>query len=162
MRKIGGNSFRKYARLTLIGLLLATLFFIYQASKVGFDYDFEKFYPTSDSETEFFFEFRDKFQSDNDFLLISVENKSGVFDLKFLKKVDRFTKELSKLKYIDSVSSITNQREYFISLSTTHKQLIDFENVNLKRDSIRIYSKPELIESFIAKDGKSMRLSGVI
>ena len=156
MRKIGGNSFRKYARLTLIGLLLATLFFIYQASKVGFDYDFEKFYPTSDSETEFFFEFRDKFQSDNDFLLISVENKSGVFDLKFLKKVDRFTKELSKLKYIDSVSSITNQREYFISLSTTHKQLIDFENVNLKRDSIRIYSKPELIESFIAKDGKSI------
>ena len=69
MRKIGGNSFRKYARLTLIGLLLATLFFIYQASKVGFDYDFEKFYPTSDSETEFFFEFRDKFQSDNDLML---------------------------------------------------------------------------------------------
>ncbi|MFT7073787.1 MAG: putative RND superfamily exporter protein [Patiriisocius sp.] len=156
MKKIDDKWFRKYARLTLIGLLLATVFFIYQASKVGFDYDFEKFYPTSDSETEFFFEFRDKFQSDNDFLLISIENKTGVFDLKFLKKVDRFTQEISKLKYIDSVSSITNQKEYFIGLVTTNKQLIDFKNVDLKRDSIRIYSKPELINSFIAKDGKSV------
>jgi predicted RND superfamily exporter protein len=156
LKKIDDKWFRKYARLTLIGLLLATVFFIYQASKVGFDYDFEKFYPTSDSETEFFFEFRDKFQSDNDFLLISIENKTGVFDLKFLKKVDRFTQEISKLKYIDSVSSITNQKEYFIGLVTTNKQLIDFKNVDLKRDSIRIYSKPELINSFIAKDGKSV------
>tara|TARA_R110002072_G_scaffold226960_3_gene383865 strand:+ start:5190 stop:6776 length:1587 start_codon:yes stop_codon:yes gene_type:complete len=133
-----------------------TLFFTYQTSKVGFDYNFEKFYPTDYAETEFFYEFRDKFQSDNDFLLISIENKSGVFDLKFLKKAGLFTNELSKLKYIDSVSSITNQREYFINLSTTHKQLIDFENVDLKRDSIRIYSKPELINSFITKDAKSI------
>jgi predicted RND superfamily exporter protein len=156
LKKNDAKKFRKYARLTLIGLLLATLFFIYQASKVGFDYDFEKFYPTSDSETEYFFEFRDKFQSDNDFLLISIENKSGVFDLKFLKKVDRFTQEISKLKYIDSVSSITNQKEYFIGFVTTNKQLIDFKTVDLKRDSSRIYLKPELIGSFIAKDGKSI------
>ena len=81
MIKVGEKKFRKYARLTLTGLLLATFFFIFQASKVGFDYDFEKFYPTSDSETEFFFEFRDKFQSDNDFLLISIENKSAVLFL---------------------------------------------------------------------------------
>ena len=141
-----------------MGILLATMFFIYQASKIGFDYDFEKFYPTSDSETEFFFEFRDKFQSDNDFLLISIENKSGVFDLKFLKKVDKFVDDLAKIKHIDSIGSITKQKEFFIRAKISTRPLIDFVDVDLARDSARIYSKPELINSFIAQDAKSICL----
>ena len=39
-----------------------------------------------DSETEFFFDHRQKFESDNDFLLIAIENESGIYDLDFLKK----------------------------------------------------------------------------
>jgi len=158
LKNVGEKDFKKYARLVLIGLLLSTVFFVYQASTVGLDYDFEKFYPTSDPETEFFLEYRKKFQSDNDFLLVGIERKDGVFDKKFLKKVDNFVEDLSKLDHVDSVASITNQRELFIRSTVTSRPLIDLENVDLKRDSTNIYSKPELINSFIAEDAKSICL----
>lgn len=158
MKNVGEKTFRKYARLILIGLLCATLFFIYQASKIGFDYDFEKFYPTSDTETEFFFDFRDKFQSDNDFLLISIERKEGVFDLNFLKKVDKFVNDIKQINHVDSVASITNQSEFFIRAKVTKRPLINFEDVDLERDSANIFTKPELINSFVANDGKSICL----
>lgn len=134
------------------------MFFVYQATTVELDYDFEKFYPTSDPETEFFLEYRKKFQSDNDFLLIGVEKKDGVFDKTFLKKVDNFTKDLSKIDHVDSVASITNLKEIFVRTKVTSRQLIDFDNIDLKRDSVNIYSKPELINSFVAEDAKSICL----
>ena len=158
MKNVGEKSFRKYSRLLLLGLFLATVFFVYQATRIGLDYDFEKFYPTSDPETEFFLEYRQKFQSDNDFLLVGIEKKDGVFDESFLRKVDQFTMELKRLDFVDSVASITNQKEFFIKTKTTQRPLINFEDVDLERDSINIYGKPELINSFVAEDAKSICL----
>ena len=104
MKNVGEKSFRKYSRLLLLGLFVATVFFVYQATRIGLDYDFEKFYPTSDPETEFFLEYRQKFQSDNDFLLVGIEKKDGVFDESFLRKVDQFTMELKRLDFVNSVA----------------------------------------------------------
>lgn len=156
MKKIGEVSFRKYSRIVLFGLFIATLFFVYQATRIGLDYDFEKFYPTSDPETDFFLEYRKKFTSDNDFLLIGIERKDGVFNRKFLKKVDDFTNDLTEIKSVDSVASITNQEEIFIRAIIDTRPYIDFDNLDLSRDSANIFSKQELVNSFVAEDGKSV------
>ena len=158
MKNIGEKAFRKYSKLVLGGLLVLTLFFVYQASRVELDYDFEKFYPTSDPETEFFLEYRQKFQSDNDFLLLAIQRDKGVFDKDFLKKIDKFTEELKEIDNVDSVASITNMQELFIRAKVSSRPLIDFESLDLKRDSINIFSKPELVNSFISEDGKSICL----
>lgn len=141
-------------------MLLASLgFFLYQALQVDLDYDFEKFYPTDDPETSFFLDYREKFESDNDFLLISIENEGGIFDLDFLKKVDKFTSELEKVKDVKTIMSITNQKEFFIhTLATTERPYINFEDVDLKRDSVNIYENKELVNSLVAEDGKSLCL----
>ena len=158
MKNIGEKAFRKYSKLVLGGLLVLTLFFVYQASRVELDYDFEKFYPTSDPETEFFLEYRQKFQSDNDFLLLAIQRDKGVFDKDFLNKIDKFTEELKEIDNVDSVASITNMQELFIRAKVSSRPLIDFESLDLKRDSINIFSKPELVNSFISEDGKSICL----
>jgi predicted RND superfamily exporter protein len=158
LKNVGEKAFRKYSKLVLGGLLALTLFFVYQATRVGLDYDFEKFYPTSDPETEFFLEYRQKFQSDNDFLLLAIQRDKGVFDKDFLIKIDKFTKELKEIDYVDSVASITNMQELFIRAKVSSRPLIDFDSLDLKRDSINIFSKPELVNSFVSEDGKSICL----
>jgi predicted RND superfamily exporter protein len=158
LKNVGEKAFRKYSKLVLGGLLVLTLFFVYQATRVELDYDFEKFYPTSDPETEFFLEYRQKFQSDNDFLLLAIQRDKGVFDKDFLIKIDKFTEELKEIDNVDSVASITNMQELFIRAKVSSRPLIDFDSLDLKRDSINIFSKPELVNSFISEDGKSICL----
>ena len=157
---VGESTFKKYVWISLICFLTATVFFGVQITNLKFDYDFEKFFPIDDSETDFFFNYRDKFESDNDFLLIAIENNSGAFEQDFLKQVDVLTKKLSKEKYVQFVTSITTMEEHFFHMggSSTKKKYIDFSNYDRKRDSTRIFEKEELINSLVANDGKSICL----
>lgn len=138
--------------------MISLVFFGYHAIQVGLDYDFEKFYPTEDPETSFFLDYRQKFESDNDFLLLGIERKDGIFDAKFLKKVDRLSKDLEKVKDVQNVMSITNQYEYFFRTITSKRKYLDFDNLDLKQDSSRIYKNEELVNLLVAKDGKSLCL----
>lgn len=161
LKKVGEKWFKKYSVIAVCALFVSLLFFIYFAVKIEFDYDFEKFYPTDDPETEFFLDYREKFESDNDFLLIAIENEGGIYDLDFLKKVDRLTKDLKKAKYVKSVISITEQQEYFVYTGMSkpkERPYINFEDVDLKRDSANISTKAEIVNNLVAKDGKSLCL----
>lgn len=159
MKKVGEKLFKRYSVVAVSVLFVSLMFFLYQAVNIGVDYDFEKFYPTEDPETSFFLEYRQKFESDNDFLLISIENDEGIFKLPFLKKVDRFVDELKEVKDVNVILSITQQKEYFIrTLGTDSLDYINFKDVDLKRDSINIYQSEELVNSLVAKDGKSLCL----
>jgi len=159
LKKVGESFFKKMAWLTLIGLILLSVFIGLGVRNLKMDYDFEKFFPEKDEETAFFNEHRKKFESDNDFLLISIEHKNGVFDLQFLTKVQELTTEIEqKSPYIQFVTSITSQQEQFLFQggATSSRPLIDFVKPDLKRDSINIYKKQELINTLIAKDAKSV------
>ncbi|MCR9173277.1 MAG: MMPL family transporter [bacterium] len=159
MKKVGEKWFKRYSVIAVCALFVSLLFFLYYAAQIEFDYDFEKFYPTDDPETEFFIDYREKFESDNDFLLIAIENEGGIYDLDFLKKVDALTNDLKNAKYVKNVLSITQQKEYFIIGGVTdEKPYINFEDVDLKRDSANISTKDELVNNLVAKDGKSVCL----
>ena len=63
-----------------LGLLFAVLSFCtWMALGQKFDYDFEKYFPTGDAELKYYLEHRKTFGSDNDFLLVAVENDKGIF-----------------------------------------------------------------------------------
>ncbi len=160
IKMVGESSFKKYVWITLLSFLALTVYFGYQATKLKFDYDFEKFFPINDKETDFFFDYRGKFESDNDFLLIAIENKGGAFEKSFLQRVDRTAKSLEKAKYVQFVTSITSMEEQFFHMggSTSSKKYIDLKDFDRKRDSTRVYGKEEIINSLVAKDGKSVCL----
>ncbi len=155
---VGEKKFKKISWIGLSVFILITAVLGYHLKDIRFDYNFENFFPSNDKETSFFFDYRDDFQSDNDFLLISIENDKGIFNSQFLKKLDEFSKELEKVKYVENVRSITSENEQFIfpGGTTSSKPYIDLSDFDANRDSTRIYKNDELINTFIAENGKAI------
>ena len=139
-------------------LLLATVVLVIQVRNVTFDYDFEKFYPAEDEDTKFFHDFRAKFKSDNDFIMIAVPRDAGVFDKNFLKKVDTFAKDLNEIEDVKFVLSLTNQSEFFLipGGGSSSKPYIDFNDFDAKRDSMRIFKNDELINGLVSSNAKAL------
>lgn len=125
-----------------------------------FDYNFEKFYPSHDTESNYFEEYRQKFKSDNDYLMIAVERNEGVFDEAFLKQVSKYAKELESVPHVESVAGITNQKHFYLLPNGmyTSQPIIHFDSLQLEQDSIRLFNSPEYINTMIAADGQSLCL----
>ena len=155
---VAESAFKKYAWISIIVIMSLTAFLGYKATTIEFDYNFEKFFPVDDEETDFFLSYRKQFTSDNDFLLIAIENDKGVFDLPFLKEVDKVTKDLEKVNDVKFITSITNQSERFIfpGGQSSSKAYVNFDDFDPKRDSTRIFKNDELINTLVAKDAKSI------
>jgi predicted RND superfamily exporter protein len=155
---VGEKAFKQFAKPFFIIVLLVTISFASLIPNTKFDYDFEKFFPKEDVETAFYFKHRELFQSDNDFLLIAIERKNGIFNKNFLNQVENCQKELSKVKYVTYARAITNEKEIFLLTggAVGQKPFFSKKTNLLKEDSIRIYNHPELINSLVAKDGKSL------
>ena len=96
---------RKYSRYVLAGLTVVLLFLGYSSSKLEFDYDFEKFFPQEDNDLQFYEDYRERFENDNDFILLGFANKEGVFDQQFLKKIQGFTDKVRGLPHLREVIS---------------------------------------------------------
>lgn len=157
---VGESTFKKYVWISLVCFLGLTVFFGYQITNLKFDYDFEKFFPIDDSETDFFFDYRDKFESDNDFLLVAIENDNGAFEQDFLEHVDAISKKIGKEESVQYVTSITEMEEQFFHQggSSSQKKYIDFSDYDRVKDSTRIFEKEEIINALVAEDGKSVCL----
>ncbi len=153
----------KNSKIILSIVLLLTAVLIYFIPSLGFDYNFEKFFPKNDKESDFFYAHRERFESDNDFLLIAIENKEGVFKTDFLQNVAKFSDILKKTKHVSYVQSIVDMQQVYIfpTGTTSLKKYIQLENYKYKdrisnEDSATIFKHKELVESLVAKDGKSL------
>ena len=51
-----------------------------------FNYDFESYFPTGDDDLKLYLDFRNEFETDNDFVLIGLFNKEGIFQVPFLNE----------------------------------------------------------------------------
>ena len=99
---------KKLSLLILFAVLLISFLFTYPLKNLSFNYDFEAFFPNEDNELETYNRHRDRFEWDNEFVLLGIENKSGIFKKDFLTNVDKLTKDLQKLNNVSSVVSPTN------------------------------------------------------
>lgn len=152
------KAFKFWSKLVLILILALTGLWGYRIFDLRFDYDFEKFFPANDPDADFFYAHRKQFEADNNFLLISIERKNGLFDTQFLRKVEKFREELSKLPNVVGVQAITNQQELFVNNfgGAFAKPYISFTDSLRKKDSLRVYRSEELINTLVARDGSSL------
>lgn len=151
---------KTYNSLILILVVLFSLFCVYELKNLKFNYEFEAFFPNEDHELELYNNYRHTFEHDNEFVLIAVENKSGIFKKDFLKSIDSLTKCLSKLDFIEKVTSPTNLKTMVLGgLVPVQLPTLHFEDESLYReDSIKIYSSPYLIGSYFPKNAKSLSI----
>ncbi len=128
-----------------------------------FDYNFESFFPEGDPETEFYQDFRDKFETDNDFVIIALENEAGIFNHDFLVEIDTLTEELKRLPNVTQVISPTQIKEPIkTAFGFIQAPLIRVDQPEVySYDSLKIFSRPELVGSLFSKDGNALMLQVV-
>tara|TARA_B100000809_G_scaffold266259_1_gene328101 strand:- start:233 stop:2479 length:2247 start_codon:yes stop_codon:yes gene_type:complete len=144
-------------------IIISALFLLtgiagFMSSKLEFDYDFEHFFPQDDPDLDYFLEYRNTFENDNDFTLISIGNKQGIFDTTFLQKAHQFTKELEELKHVERVISATTIKTPILnSFGFIEVPLLHINNLEkLKQDSIRISASDEFTKTLFSSDFKSI------
>lgn len=153
-------NYKKIAKFTLSGVLLASLFFGYFLQNLSFDYDFESFFPVNDPDLDFYNEFQQNFSNQNEFILIGIENKEGIFNKDFLSRVDSLTKDLKTVDLLNRVQSPTEISQFVAG--TMGGMRIPFlhidDSARYKSDSARIYSSPDMVNSFFAENAKSLSI----
>lgn len=122
---------------------------------IRIDYDFEKFFPQNDEELDFYLAHRDSFATDNDFLLIALEPKAGLFNEAFLQKLESFTKDCNDLPHVNSVSSLSNIKIPIKTPIGWNAANVLNNNFDRKQDSARVCKDPMLAGKFISPDNKA-------
>ncbi len=141
-------------------VILITGLSVYELRKIKFDYDFESFFPVNDPDLETYLSFRKTFEYDNEFVLIGIENKKGIFRKDFLAKIETLTDSLKNVPDITSVNSPTTiQNTTITALGPVQFPYLHVDDPSrYAEDSVTIYRSPELIGSFFSADGKSVSL----
>lgn len=85
-------------------LAIVSAFYIF---RLQFSFDFEQFFPKGDPDLEFFRQFTEEFEADDNFLLIAVERKAGVFEQHFLEQFHDFSVKAKQLPYVLESQSLT-------------------------------------------------------
>ena len=144
----------------LVFVIAFTILCAFQIKKLKFNYDFEAFFPNEDDELGVYETHRNRFEWDNEFVLLGIENKKGIFQKDFLEKIEKLSNELNDIPHTDRIISPTTIKNISLSgLAPVQKRLLHIDDPSLyKDDSIAIYSTPELIGSFFPKDAKSISI----
>lgn len=152
----------KWARIVLISLSIITAYFVFAVRDLDFDYDYEKYFPKSDDSMVHFEQFRKEYGEDSNFLLIGLENESGIFDVDFLKKVKSFGDDLNRDTVVEFIASPVHNCGYYKKAGlngVVFKPYLDLTNPEISEmDSLRIFQNDQITGSLLSKNGKSVCL----
>ncbi|HET6992581.1 MAG TPA: MMPL family transporter, partial [Bacteroidia bacterium] len=152
--------FKIISYLSLGLVIIITSLSLYELKNIRFNYDFESFFPVNDPDLDVYLNFRKTFEYDNEFVLIAIENKKGVFQRDFLEKIEALSDSLKHVPDITSVTSPTSlQNTTITELGPVQFPYIHVDDpTRYKSDSALIFRSEELMGSFFAADGKSVSL----
>ena len=154
---------RKSSILTIAILVLLTLGCIWLISSLHFSYDFEAFFPKEDKETQYYYEYRKTFETDNDFFIVALENHEGIFHSDFLARVDSLNNILKTLPHVTQALGPTQLMEY--QKDPVMGQVFELpilrwnEPENYALDSLRLHANPGIVGMFISEDNKSVAIN---
>ena len=89
---------RKSSIAVIAAVFVITALCAWSTTSLKFSYDFEAFFPQDDPETDFYIQLRDRFETDNDFFIVALENDGTVFQPDFLAKVDSLSRVLASIE----------------------------------------------------------------
>jgi predicted RND superfamily exporter protein len=149
---------KKWAVLVLIAVGVVTAWMGSTLPNTRFDYDFDKFFKPADPATLYFENHRNTFGTDNDFVIVGLVSRNGVFNKGFMDKSDSLTKDLKNLPYVTDVMSPTTItipiREQLTGAVFKRKLITG----NFKQDSIRVFSDPSLVSNVFSRDTSAISI----
>ena len=149
--------YKRLARIATLGVLLVTLILAAFVPNLRFNYNFESFFPIGDPDLDYYLTFREKFENDNDYLLLGLIHKPSVFDSAFLTNVDQLTTQIESLSLVEAVISLTNIKTPVISQAGYYEIPVVHPTLpkRLAQDSIRLFNHQSLSGSLISRDAKA-------
>lgn len=152
------RNFKRISYTALGFVAVITVLSFYELRNIKFDYDFESFFPQDDPDLDKYIDFRNTFEYDNEFILLAIENKSGIFRDEFLNRISVLTDTIRNIPDVSYVQSpVTLEYMVVSGLGPLRIPYIHLgETERYKEDSSLIYKTPELVGSFFARDGKSV------
>ncbi len=148
-------------------LILAAFFFftvisIISIGRLKFDYDFENFFPRQNADLDYYLHYREVFENDNDFILVSLSDtahKSGIFNKAFLNEALKLHDTLATLPHIRGVASLLKIKKpllapggLWINVPFIHP---DNDQV-LINDSLHLTETHEFEGVFVSEDYRSL------
>lgn len=135
-----------------------TLLSVFGVSKIRFSFDFEQFFPKGDPELEFFNTYREKFERDDNFMLIAFTGPNGAFDQELLQQIEKLCEQAPKWPEVLSANSLTTMEfPVFRGIMSGTRRAIRVDRPErYARDSARIMRDERLVRKLIADDGRSM------
>ncbi|MGE0930215.1 efflux RND transporter permease subunit [Peijinzhouia sedimentorum] len=151
---------RNLSILVIVSIIAISILAVIQLSKLKFDYDFENFFPQDHPALEYYLDFRQKFENDNDYLLIALKSDQGIFNAQYLSKVDSLSELLSSLENVEEVLSLTSFSEPIIGpMGVISVPIFDWEDKEkLAKDSIRLLENEGLPSYFISNDRNALAI----
>jgi predicted RND superfamily exporter protein len=99
--------FLPYRKWIISGAVLIALLGGFFLTKLSFIFDFEQFFPEGDPDLAFFRDFIEEFESDDNFLLLAIENEPSVFDSSFLESFHQLSLAMREVPHVEKVQSLT-------------------------------------------------------
>ena len=99
--------FLPYRKWIISGAVLIALLGGVFLTKLSFIFDFEQFFPEGDPDLAFFRDFIEEFESDDNFLLLAIENEPSVFDSSFLESFHQLSLAMREVPHVEKVQSLT-------------------------------------------------------
>ena len=146
--------FYKYRRAFIILFTFLAIGSAFLLPQVKFNFSFEQFFPQGDKDLEFFQNFVEEFETDDNFLLIALENDNGVFDSTFLENIKAFALECKAMDDVRSVQALPLFRYPVMtpfgpnSVSALHWD----DPERLAQDSIRLVEDERVRYNLLNKD----------
>ena len=125
---------------------------------IKFAFNFEQFFPQGDEDLEFFQEFIEDFESDDNFLLVAVENQPTVFDTSFLKRFKKLNEAFGEISHVTQAQALTNfsypVKTPFGILPVPALTIDDVEA--LEKDKERILKDERFVYNLINENGTAI------
>lgn len=126
---------------------------VFGMMRLEFVYDFQRFFPKNDTDLDFYLDFREKFEGDDNFLLLAVKNPKKNLEQEYLLRLRELTESLDDIPEIETSVSIATL-EFPIIMGD-----ISVGGMVIMREALRI-NKPQRYAKDSAKMMKDPRLRG--
>lgn len=153
--------FLDYRKYIIAAFVLFIPLCLYQVYHLKFSFDFEQFFPEGDPDLEFFQDFIKEFETDDNFLLIAVENQPTVFEQEFLEKFHEFTLEVRDLPHVTRIQSLTTM-DYPVKtpFGINSVPIIHIDQpFRYETDKARILDDKRFVNNFIDENAKALTVS---
>ena len=126
--------------------------------RLKFSFNFEQFFPKGDKDLEFFQDFIKEFETDDNFLLLALDNEPTVFDAEFLKQVSDFSKAAKKeIPYVKLVQALPDMTYPVMTPfgPTTVPALHLEEPERMAADSLRLMNDQRVLYNLVNEKATS-------